>query len=150
MSMYGDKAVEYFKQGYNCSQSVVAPFAKELGLTEELALKVSCGFGGGIGRLREMCGALCGVVIVLGLKYSDAENPASRSAVYEKVQALAQQYKAESGRDTYICRELLANSSPTPGTQAEARTAGYYKRRPCVELVRMSAELLAEHLEQNP
>ncbi|MBQ7859521.1 MAG: C_GCAxxG_C_C family protein [Faecalibacterium sp.] len=150
MSRYGEKAVEYFKRGYNCSQSVVAPFAEELGLSEELALKLSCGFGGGIGRLREMCGALCGVVMVLGLEYADAQNPASRSDVYDKVQLLAQQYKAESGRDTYICRELLANSSPTPGTRAEERTEGYYKRRPCVELVRMSAELLAEHLAQNP
>lgn len=150
MSKYGERAVEYFKQGYNCSQSVVAPFAAELGLPVDTALKVASGFGGGIGRMREVCGAFCGLTAVVGLRYADPADPNDKSRIYGIVQQLAGQFKAETGRETLICRELLANSAPTAGAQAEERTEGYYKRRPCVELVRIAADLLADYIEQNP
>ena len=150
MSRYRERAVEYFEQGYNCSQSVVAPFAEQLGLDLNTALRFSVGFGGGIGRLREVCGAFCGIAAVIGLKYSDPANPEDKSNIYAILQQLSEQYKQRIGRDTLLCRDLLANSAPTPGSQAEPRTAAYYERRPCPELVRQAAELLAEYIEQNP
>lgn len=150
MSRYGDLAVEYFQKGYNCSQSVAAPFAEELGLDVNTMLKLTCGLGGGIGRLREVCGALSGAVVVLSLHSTDPADPGDKSRIYEMVQKLAGRFKAESGRDTYLCRDLLAESDPTPGTRAEERTAVYYQRRPCAELVRMAADILAETMEQEP
>lgn len=150
MSRYGDMAVDYFKKGYNCAQSVAAPFAEELGLPEETALRLACGFGGGIGRLREVCGAFCGVTMIVSMKYADAADPQSKSRVYAIVQQLAEEYKKCSGRGTYLCRDLLAGSCATAGAQAEPRTPAYYKRRPCAELVRAAAELAAEYLAQHP
>ena len=150
INRYGECAVAYFKQGYNCSQSVVAPFAAELGLDVDTALKLSSGFGGGIGRMRETCGAFCGLTIVVGLKYADPADPNDKSRIYTIVQQLAEQFKAETGRGSLICRDLLSDSAPTPGTQAETRTDGYYKRRPCVELVRSAADILGDYIRQNP
>lgn len=150
MSQYGDAAEAYFRKGYNCCQSVAAPFAAQLGLTEATALRMASGFGGGIGRMREVCGAFCGVTLVISLKYADPADPQDKSRIYAIVQQLAGQYKARSGRGTYLCRELLEGAGATGGAQAEARTPDYYKRRPCAELVRMAAELAADYLEQNP
>lgn len=150
MSRYGDMAVDYFKRGYNCAQSVAAPFAEELGLPEETALRLTCGFGGGIGRLREVCGAFCGVTMVVSMKYADAADPQSKSRIYAIVQQLAEEYKKSSGRNTYLCRDLLVGACATGGAQAEVRTPAYYKRRPCAELVRTAAELAAEYLAQHP
>lgn len=150
MSKQGDAAYAWFLKGYNCSQSVVAAFAPQLGLTEEMALRLSAGFGAGIGRMREVCGAFCGVTLVISLKYADPADPQDKSRIYAIVQQLAGQYKARSGRGTYLCRELLEGAGATGGAQAEARTPDYYKRRPCAELVRMAAELAADYLEQNP
>ena len=147
---YGARAVEYFKQGYNCSQSVVAPFAQQLGLDVNTALKLACGFGGGIGRMREVCGAFCGLTVVVGMYYTDPTNPEDKSRIYAIMQQLAAQYKAAIGSESLLCRDLLAGSAPTPGTQAEERTPEYYKRRPCEELVRLAAETVAEYIRNNP
>lgn len=150
INSYGERAVEYFKQGYNCSQSVVAPFAEELGLSVDTALRLSSGFGGGIGRMREVCGAFCGLTMVVGLRYANPDAPNDKSRIYAIVQQLAAEYKASIGRETLLCRDLLAGSAPTGGTQAETRTESYYKRRPCAELVRIAADLLADYIKQNP
>ncbi len=152
MSRQGDAAYAYFLKGYNCSQSVVAAFAPQLGLTEELALRLSSGFGAGIGRMREVCGAFCGVVTVLSLVYADPADPQDKSRIYALVQEAAQLYRTRNGGGSIICRELLAKAgaAPTAGAAAEDRTADYYKKRPCPELCRLGADLCAEFIAAHP
>lgn len=142
------RAVELFKSGYNCSQSVVAAFADLYGFTEEQALKMSASFGGGIGRMRQTCGAACGMFLLAGLDTGavDAEDRAGKSHNYEVVQQLAEKFKAENG--SLICAELLGLSTNTAhrDTQAEPRTDLYYKKRPCVEMVETAARIFADYL----
>lgn len=151
MSKQGDAAYAWFLQGYNCSQSVVAAFAPQLGLTEEMALRLSAGFGAGIGRMREVCGAFCGVVTVLSMVYADPADPKDKSRMYALVQQAAEQYRSRNG-GSIICRELLAKAGAAPagGTAAEERTADYYKKRPCPELCRICADLCAEFIAAHP
>ena len=151
MSKQGDAAYAWFLKGYNCSQSVVAAFAPQLGLTEEMALRLSAGFGAGIGRMREVCGAFCGVVTVLSMVYADPADPKDKSRMYALVQQAAEQYRARNG-GSIICRELLAKAGAAPagGTAAEERTAEYYKKRPCPELVALAAQILEEWLAEHP
>lgn len=152
MSKQGDAAYAWFLKGYNCSQSVVAAFAPQLGLTEETALRLSAGFGAGIGRMREVCGAFCGVVTVLSMVYADPADPKDKSRMYALVQQAAEQYRACNGGGSIICRELLAKAGAAPagGTAAEERTAEYYKKRPCPELCRICADLCAEFIAAHP
>ena len=151
MSKQGDAAYAWFVKGYNCSQSVVAAFAPQLGLTEEMALRLSAGFGAGIGRMREVCGAFCGVVTVLSMVYADPTDPKDKSRMYALVQEAAEQYRSRNG-GSIICRELLAKAGAAPagGTAAEERTADYYKKRPCPELCRICADLCAEFIAAHP
>lgn len=151
MSKQGDAAYAWFLKGYNCSQSVVAAFAPQLGLTEEMALRLSAGFGAGIGRMREVCGAFCGVVTVLSMVYADPADPKDKSRMYALVQQATEQYRARNG-GSIICRELLAKAGAAPagGTAAEERTAEYYKKRPCPELCRICADLCAEFIAAHP
>ena len=151
MSKQGDAAYAWFLKGYNCSQSVVAAFAPQLGLTEEMALRLSAGFGAGIGRMREVCGAFCGVVTVLSMVYADPTDPKDKSRMYALVQQAAEQYRSRNG-GSIICRELLAKAGAAPagGTAAEERTADYYKKRPCPELCRICADLCAEFIAAHP
>ena len=151
MSKQGDAAYTWFLKGYNCSQSVVAAFAPQLGLTEEMALRLSAGFGAGIGRMREVCGAFCGVVTVLSMVYADPTDPKDKSRMYALVQQAAEQYRTRNG-GSIICRELLAKAGAAPagGTAAEDRTADYYKKRPCPELCRICADLCAEFIAAHP
>lgn len=149
MSVYGDKAFEAFHKGYNCSQSVALAFAPEMGLSEEQALKMAAGFGGGFGRIREVCGAFSGLTLVLGALYG-SDDPAQKTQIYTEVQALAEEYKQRSGGGSIICRELLGLSKPEGTPVASPRTAEYYQKRPCAELVRMAADLLAEYIKQHP
>lgn len=151
MSKQGDAAYTWFLKGYNCSQSVVAAFAPQLGLTEEMALRLSAGFGAGIGRMREVCGAFCGVVTVLSMVYADPTDPKDKSRMYALVQQAAEQYRARNG-GSIICRELLAKAGAAPagGTAAEERTADYYKKRPCPELCRLCADLCTEFIAAHP
>lgn len=152
MSKQGDAAYAWFLQGYNCSQSVVAAFAPQLGLTEEMALRLSAGFGAGIGRMREVCGAFCGVVTVLSMVYADPTDPKDKSRMYALVQQAAERYRTRNGGGSIICRELLAKAgvAPAGGTAAEERTADYYKKRPCPELCRICADLCAEFIAAHP
>ena len=152
MSKQGDAAYAWFLKGYNCSQSVVAAFAPQLGLTEEMALRLSAGFGAGIGRMREVCGAFCGVVTVLSMVYADPADPKDKSRMYALVQQAAEQYRSRNGGGSIKCRELLAKAGAAPagGTAAEERTAEYYKKRPCPELCRLCADLCAEFIAAHP
>lgn len=144
------RAVELFKSGYNCSQSVVAAFADLYGFTEEQALRMSASFGGGIGRMRQTCGAACGMFLLAGLDTGavDAEDRVGKSHNYEVVQQLAEKFKAENG--SLICAELLGLSTTAAhrDTQAEPRTDLYYKKRPCVEMVETAARIFANYLKE--
>ena len=103
----------------------------------ETAMKVSAGLGGGVGRMREVCGAVTGATLALGMKYGP-----DKAAVYPHVQELCARFKAECG--SIVCRELLAGSGATQGGAPEARTDAYYRKRPCAEMVRLAAELAAQ------
>ena len=150
MAKQGEAAYAYFLKGYNCSQSVVAAFAPQLGLSEEMALRMSAGFGAGIGRMREVCGAFCGVVTVLSLVYADSADPQDKSRMYALVQEAARLYRARNGGDSIICRELLGLEKAEGTPIAEARTPEYYKKRPCPELARAAAEIMGEYIEAHP
>ena len=141
---HADKACELFAGGYNCAQAVFTAFCDITGFTEETALMLSSSFGGGMGRLREVCGTVSGMYMVLGLANGDDE----KSQLYKNVQSLAEKFKADNG--SIICRELLGlriegKDDPVP----QKRTAQYYKSRPCSELCRYAADLIDEFLSQN-
>ena len=135
-----EKARELFLAGYNCSQSVFAAFATEYGLDEKTALSISCGLGGGVGRMREVCGAVGGAALVFGLKYGEDKN-----VVYPEMQEFAQNFKAERG--SIVCRDLLRNVKVTAGALAQERNDTYYRERPCLSVVELAASILENMLE---
>ena len=140
-------AGELFMQGYNCSQSVIAAWADEIGLDRQTALLVSSGFGGGMGRLREVCGAVSGAFMVLSYKFgsTDVSDGKAKAALYATIQAFASRFKQENRFDSIVCRDMLGLSGASAPTPAE-RTAEYYKKRPCRELIELSSGLLGEFI----
>lgn len=150
MSNKGDRAYENFLSGYNCSQAVAVAFAEELGLDKETAARLSSGFGGGMGRLREVCGTFSGIVFVLSslYGYSDPKDITAKKELYEKIRALAGKFRENNG--SIICRELLGLDKPEDSATPEERTPEYYKKRPCPELCRYAANLLEEFIVENP
>lgn len=140
----GEKAKELFMSGCNCSQAVAAAFSEETGLDEELIKRLTMGFGGGISRLREVCGAVSGMTFVISAIYNE-----DRASVYARVQQVAAKFREQHG--SVVCRELLGlhtkgADSPVP----EKRTAQYYQKRPCPEIVASAADILEEYLINNP
>lgn len=145
-----DRAVELFMKGYNCSQSVTVAFADLYGFSEEQALKMSAGFGGGIGRMRQTCGAFCGAVALAGMDCgaTDGADREGKSHNYSVVQGMAAKYKDRNG--SLICAEILGlNGAEAVPVSAEAseRTPEYYKNRPCAMKVKSAATIFAEYLE---
>lgn len=142
-----EKAKELFKSGFNCAQSVFAAYASDFGLTQEQALKVAASFGGGIGRMRETCGAACGLFMLVGMK-TGATDPADRegkSANYKIVQELAKKFKERNG--SIKCAELLElRKNYKISHQAEERTEQYYAERPCLKMVESAALLWEEYI----
>ena len=134
-----EKAMALFATGACCSQAVFGAFAEDFGMDETTAMKVSAGLGGGVGRMRETCGAVTGAALALGLKFGP-----DKAAVYPHVQNVCQAFKQECG--SMICRELLAGTGATQGGAPEARTPEYYRKRPCVEMVRLAAELCEKEM----
>ena len=149
--MYEDrieKAYALFMKGYNCAQSVTAAFADLYGLTEEQALRSSASFGGGMGRMRLTCGTVTGMFLLAGLE-SGTTNPDDRELKarnYAMVRELAERFKAENG--SIVCSELLQMGNKTESAMPSERTAAYYKKRPCPELVRCAARIYAQMLEE--
>ena len=143
---YSEKAIENFKKGYNCAQSVFLAFAPEFGFDKETALKLSSSFGAGMGRLREVCGAVSSMFAIAGLKYGYTSpcDDESKTKHYELIQKLAEIFKAE--HKTIICRELLGlpegADSPTPSK----RTEEYYQERPCEFFIRTASEIIEKEL----
>lgn len=143
------KAVELFKNGYNCSQSVVAAFADLYGFTDEQALRMSASFGGGIGRMRETCGAACGLFILAGLETGaiDGKDKETKAQNYMVVQQLASIFKERNG--SLICRELLEFQKNIPESSIpEERTDQYYEIRPCLKIVEEAAKIWSEYLQK--
>lgn len=144
----GEIAKNNFLKGYNCAQAVLLAFADDFGLDEKTALMLSSSFGGGMGRLREVCGTVSGMFMVLGLAegYSQPDDNKGKTELYENVQALAERFKQDNG--SIICRELLGLRIKGKDTPAPSdRTDEYYKTRPCSELCRYAADLLDEFLK---
>lgn len=146
---YETAASRYFRQGYSCAQSVFAPFAAALGMSEAVALRLSAGMGAGIGRMRGTCGAFCSVTLVAGYCRGNLEGtPEGKERIYSYVQALAGQFKAEFG--ALSCKELLhLDDSVQEGARPSVRTPEFYATRPCESCVRfcarLAARVLAEH-----
>ena len=146
-----DRAVENFMQGYGCCQSVVAAFADLYGLDETMAKRIAAGFGGGVGRLRMMCGAVSGIVMLVGLDCGQTEGSdrEGKSACYKVVQELLAKYKEENG--SLICAEILGLEGYEKAKNsyiASARTAEYYKTRPCAAKVESAAKIFANYLKE--
>ncbi len=143
---YSKKAGKLFREGYNCAQSVFCAFAEDLGLDFETALKLSSSFGGGMGRLREVCGAVSAMFMIAGLKYGyiTPNNDEIKGEHYARIQELAKRFTEKHG--TIICRELLGldvkHDSPIPAQ----RTEQYYKDRPCEGIIRDAARITAEYI----
>ena len=142
-----DRAKALFKEGFNCSQAVCAACADLYGLDEQTALRVAASFGGGIGRMRQTCGAACGMFILAGLENGSATpgDAEGKKQNYVLVQDLAAKFKAENG--SLICAELLGIApKPENPTPAE-RTEAYYQKRPCVEMVANAVRIYLENLQ---
>lgn len=145
------RAEELFMQGFNCAQSVAAAFADIYGYTEEQMLRVSAGFGAGIGRMRMSCGAFNAMALLAGLENGSVTpgDQQGKSANYKTVQDLAARFQEEHG--SLICAELLELKRGTPlSYQASERTAEYYQKRPCVRQIISAARIYAEFLESQP
>ena len=155
-----EKAKRLFKEeGYNCCQAVVLAYNDIFGLDEKTAASVASGFGGGMGRMREVCGSVSGMTLLAGM-ISPVDNPSdksSRTANYALVQEMAERFKEING--SILCKELLglvpmgsAGNAPKETPEPSDRTAEYYKKRPCEELVGISARIVGEkilHLVHN-
>ena len=144
------RAVDYFMQGYGCCQSVVAAFSDLYGLDETMAKRIAAGFGGGVGRMRMMCGAVSGIVMLVGLDCGQTEGSdrEGKSACYKVVQELLEKSRQENG--SLICAEILGIKGYEKAQSsyvASARTAEYYKTRPCAAKVESAARIFAEYLK---
>ena len=143
-----EKAKTLFKQGFNCSQSVFAACADLYGIEDEaLALRLSASFGGGIGRMRQTCGAACGMFMLAGLENGSAVvgDAEGKKQNYALVQNLAEKFKKENG--SLICAELLGIAPKPQEPTPEARTEEYYKKRPCAEMVASAVRIFLENFE---
>ena len=146
---HGIKAAELFLSGSNCAQAVVVAFCDVTGLTPEFSAKMASSFGGGMGRLREVCGAVSGMLMVAGLLYGyedPGEDDVSKKAHYRLVQELAGKFREQAG--SIVCREILKNppSDPNP----TPRTEEFYKKRPCARMVILAAKILDDYIAQHP
>ena len=142
------KAAELFLEAYNCAQAVAVAFCDVTGLDQDYTARLVSGFGGGMGGLREVCGAVSGMFFVMGhlYGYESPTDDEAKKELYAKVRGLAEKFKEENG--SIICRELLKNIPTDPNPSP--RTAEYYAKRPCARMVMVAAKLLDEFVEQNP
>ena len=143
------QAAELFLSGCNCAQAVLAAFNDVTGLEGDFAKRISCGFGGGMGRQREVCGAVSGMLMAAGLLYGYTDpgpDDIHKKEHYQLVQDLCGRFRMDAG--SIICRELLDNpsSDPTPSP----RTAEYYAQRPCARFVMLAARILDDYIAEHP
>lgn len=148
-SRYARKAMELFKEGYNCSQAVFLAFSDKYDIEETQAVKIASSFGGGMGRLREVCGAVTGMFMVAGILYGydDPKAREEKADHYARIQELAAKFTEING--SIVCRELLGLSQKKDEPTPAERTEEYYKKRPCVELVGIAAAIMEGYIENN-
>lgn len=145
-----EKAGELFLEGYNCSQSVFVAFCHRFNIDEETAKRISAGLGGGVGRMREVCGAVSGAAMVLGSVVApvDGDDGESKKKNYELVREFAKRFGARHG-GTVVCREMLKLGVQMENSAApERRSAEYYKKRPCLKAVEDAAEIVKELIDE--
>lgn len=147
-----EKAMQSFLDGYNCSQCMILAFEDVIkehsDIDIDMALKIASPFGGGMGRLREVCGSVSGMFMVLGYikGYHEPGDYEGKKELYEHVQELAKRYEVANG--SIICRELLGLTEKRQEAAPEKRTEEYYKNRPCAEKIGSAAEILEEYLSE--
>ena len=140
------RAKEYFNQGYNCAQSVALAYADITSLDEQMVATITASFGGGMGRLREVCGAVSGMAFVASFisPCPTADDTAAKKANYALVQEFAEKFRQQNG--AIVCRELLGLDRSKDEPMPSPRTAEYYKKRPCAEYVYDAALIVGEYL----
>ena len=142
-----ERAIALFLDGCNCAQAVFGAFADLFGIEEKLALRLSSSFGGGLGRQREVCGAVSGMCMAAGALYGydDVKDPVQKAAHYARIQELCGKFREMYG--SIICRELLgakrADDSPNP----TPRDAEFYRTRPCARFIGACADILDEYVK---
>jgi C_GCAxxG_C_C family probable redox protein len=148
MKDYAAYSAELFENGYNCAQAVTVAFCDVTGLDPKSAAAMSSSFGGGMGRMREVCGAVSGMLLVAGILYGydTPGDDEAKAAHYQRVQQMASQFRQEAG--SIICREILKNpaSDPSPTPRSEE----FYRMRPCTRMVYLAAEILSNYLIEYP
>ena len=147
---HAERAVSLFTQGYNCAQSVFVAFSDVTGMEEALAARLSSPFGGGMGRLREVCGTCSAMFMAAGILYGEGtqSDHTVKTEHYKRIQYLAEEFRKR--HETIVCRDLLKGLAVTSTPTPEIRTEQYYKVRPCVKFVRTAAEILDRYLEEHP
>jgi C_GCAxxG_C_C family probable redox protein len=142
------RALAYFEEGYNCAQSVFMAYSDIYGIDTETAASLSTSFGGGMGRLREVCGAVSAMFMVLGLHYpaTDVKDKVAKTTNYDAVQRTAGEFKAEMG--SYICADLLKIKHEPQHPEPSERTVRYYELRPCARCVALAAEITGKEIAQ--
>ena len=142
MGRYSELATKYFKEGYNCSQALLLAFEDKIDLDKATILKLSSSFGGGMGRLREVCGAVSGMFMVVGLidGYVEPNNDDIKCKHYQCIQDLANKFKDKY--NTIICRELLNKQDEQISSTPTKRTKEFYQERPCIHFIKYAAEIL--------
>jgi C_GCAxxG_C_C family probable redox protein len=139
-------AKSFFEQGYNCCQSTVLAFAEDIGLPDETALRLASAFGGGMGKLREVCGALTGAFMVIGMKkgYINPDADDQKAEEYALVQEIAESFKQKNG--SILCRDLIGEDYKPGDATPGKRTQSYYESRPCAALIEDAVRILEEKL----
>ena len=145
-----ERAAAAFAAGQNCAQAVVSAFADLLPVDADTAMRMASPFGGGLGRQREVCGAVFGMCLVAGFLYgqSDVSDPAEKTRVYTMTQELCRAFREKNGH--IVCRELLGLKEGPSSPAATPRTPDFYKKRPCPELVADAAEILEAYIAKHP
>ena len=140
------QAIIFFEEGYNCSQAVFMAYSDLYGIEQETAAKLATSFGGGMGRLREVCGAVSGMFLVLGLQYPfiNTKDKVSKNTNYKVVQRTANEFKSIMG--SYICADLLKLKQKLQSPESAERNEDYYKFRPCTRCVALAAEIIGKEL----
>lgn len=148
-SLYAQKAMDLFKEGFNCSQSVFLAFEDMYKMDPKTALMLSSSFGGGMGRLREVCGAVSGMFMTAGVLYGydDPKDYEAKKVHYERIQLLAKEFEERNG--SIVCRQLLGLGEGKDMPAPEKRTQEYYKKRPCAELVGIAAAIMEQYIIAN-
>ncbi len=147
---YAVRAMNYFKEGYNCSQSVVLAFSPLIGIEADRLLRLASSFGGGFARMREVCGAVSGMSIVIGALYgySNPKDKSAKTEHYARIQQVIREFAGLTG--SMLCHEMLGFGKGGETHVPEDRTAEYYKKRPCVKVIGIAAAITAAYIRENP